>query len=101
MTTTATKGTEGNSNKKKPLNPITIVWYTHYIPDTQTSYYAIDAVVTLRETKEVKQFSLTAKTREELLVKLFKKLQPKRRVQTGLIGGSDYQWKLKNYPIES
>ena len=74
MTTTATKGTEGNSNKKKPLNPITIVWYTHYIPDTQTSYYAIDAVVTLRETKEVKQFSLTAKTREELLVKLFKKL---------------------------
>ena len=74
MTTTATKGTEGNSNKKKPLNPITIVWYTHYIPDTQTSYYAIDAVVTLRETKEVKQFSLTAKTREELLTKLFKKL---------------------------
>ena len=71
---TATKGTEGNSNKKKPLNPITIVWYTHYIPDTQTSYYAIDAVVTLRETKEVKQFSLTAKTRDELLVKLFKKL---------------------------
>ena len=74
MTTTATKGTEGNSNKKKPLNPITIVWYTHYIPDTQTSYYAIDAVVTNRETKEVKQFSLTAKTRDELLVKLFKKL---------------------------
>ena len=74
MTTTATKGTEGNSNKKKPLNPITIVWYTHYIPDTQTSYYAIDAVVTIRETKEVKQFSLTAKTRDELLVKLFKKL---------------------------
>ena len=71
---TTTKGTEGNSNKKKPLNPITIVWYTHYIPDTQTSYYAIDAVVTLRETKEVKQFSLTAKTRDELLVKLFKKL---------------------------
>ena len=71
---TATKGTEGNSNKKKPLNPITIVWYTHYIPDTQTSYYAIDAVVTIRETKEVKQFSLTAKTRDELLVKLFKKL---------------------------
>lgn len=31
---TATKGTEGNSNKKKPLNPITIVWYTHYIPAT-------------------------------------------------------------------
>ena len=74
MTTTATKGTEGNSNKKKPLNPITIVWYTHYIPDTQTSYYAIDAVVTISETKEVKQFSLTAKTRDELLVKLFKKL---------------------------
>ena len=74
MTTTDTKGTEGNSNKKKPLNPITIVWYTHYIPDTQTSYYAIDAVVTNRETKEVKQFSLTAKTRDELLVKLFKKL---------------------------
>ena len=71
---TATKGTEGNSNKKKPLNPITIVWYTHYIPDTQTSYYAIDAVVTILETKEVKQFSLTAKTRDELLVKLFKKL---------------------------
>ena len=74
MTTTATKGTEGNSNKKKPLNPITIVWYTHYIPDTQTSYYAIDAVVTISETKEVKQFSLIAKTRDELLVKLFKKL---------------------------
>ena len=74
MTTTATKGTEGNSNKKKPLNPITIVWYTHYIADTQTSYYASDAVVTNRETKEVKQFSLTAKTRDELLVKLFKKL---------------------------
>ena len=71
---TTTKGTEGNSNKKKPLNPITIVWYTHYIPDTQTSYYAIDAVVTISETKEVKQFSLTAKTRDELLVKLFKKL---------------------------
>ena len=71
---TTTKGTEGNSNKKKPLNPITIVWYTHNIPDTQTSYYAIYAVVTNRETKEVKQFSLTAKTRDELLVKLFKKL---------------------------
>lgn len=71
---TTTKGTEGNSNKKKPLNPITIVWYTHSIPDTQTFYYAIDAVVTIMETKEVKQFSLTAKTREELLAKLFKKL---------------------------
>lgn len=74
MTTTATKGTEGNSNKKKPLNPITIVWYTHSIPDTHTFYYAIDAVVTISETKEVKQFSLTAKTRDELLAKLFKKL---------------------------
>lgn len=74
MTATATKGTEGNSNKKKPLNPITIVWYTHSIPDTQTVYYTMDAVVTIMETKEVKQFSLTAKTREELLAKLFKKL---------------------------
>ena len=71
---TATKGTEGNSNKKKPLNPITIVWYTHSIPDTQTFYYTMDAVVTIMETKEVKQFSLTAKTRGELLAKLFKKL---------------------------
>ena len=88
MTTTATKGTEGNSNKKKPLNPITIVWYTHYIPDTQTSYYAIDAVVTLRETKEVKQFSLIAKTRDELLVKLFKKLgyNLKEEFKQGLSG---------------
>lgn len=34
----------------------------------------MDAVVTIMETKEVKQFSLTAKTREELLAKLFKKL---------------------------
>ena len=74
MTATATKGTAGNSNKKKPLNPITIVWYTHSSPDTQSFYYTMDAVVTLRETKEVKQFSLTGKTREELLAKLFKKL---------------------------
>ena len=74
MTTTAS----GNKSKKetasKPLNPITIVWYTHSIPDTQTFYYTIDAVVTIRETKEVKQFSLTGQTREELLAKLFKKL---------------------------
>lgn len=71
---TATKGTEGNSNKKKPLNSITIVWSPHSIPDTQTFYYTMDAVVTIMETKEVKQFYLTAKTREELLAKLFKKL---------------------------
>ena len=74
MTATA----NGNKSKKgtasKTLNPLTIVWYTHSIPDTQTFYYTIDAVVTNRETKEVKQFSLTGKTREELLAKLFKKL---------------------------
>lgn len=74
MTTTAS----GNKSKKgtasKPLNPITIVWGKHYIPDTQSLYYTIDAVVTLRDTNEVKQFFLTAETREELLAKLFKKL---------------------------
>ena len=71
---TATKGTEGNSNKKKPLNPLNIVWSTFVSTDTQILYYTLNAVVTNRETKEVKQFSLTAKTREELLAKLFKKL---------------------------
>ena len=71
---TATKGTEGNSNKKKPLNPLSIVWSTFVSTDTQILYYTLNAVVTNRETKEVKQFSLTAKTREELLAKLFKKL---------------------------
>ena len=71
---TATKGTEGNSNKKKPLNPLSIVWSTFVSTDTQILYYTLNAVVTNRETKEVKQFSLTAKTRDELLVKLFKKL---------------------------
>ena len=71
---TTTKGTEGNSNKKKPLNPLSIVWSTFVSTDTQILYYTLNAVVTNRETKEVKQFSLTAKTRDELLVKLFKKL---------------------------
>ena len=71
---TATKGTEGNSNKKKPLNPITILWGIQYVPDTQSFYYTMDAVVTLRDTNEVKQFSFSAKTRGELLAKLFKKL---------------------------
>ena len=71
---TTTKGTEGNNNKKKPLNPITIVWGNHYIIETQSFYYTIDAVVTLRDTNEVKQFSLTAETFDELLEKLFKKL---------------------------
>ena len=70
MTATATK----TKNSKKPLNPLTIVWGNHYIPDTQSFYYTLDAVVTLRETNEVKQFSLTAETRGELLAKLFKKL---------------------------
>ena len=74
MTTTAS----GNKSKKetasKPLNPITIVWCAHYIPDTLTFYYTIDAVVTILETKEVKQFSLTGQTCDELLAKLFKKL---------------------------
>ena len=71
---TTTKGTEGNSNKKKPLNPLTILWGYHYIPDTQSFYYTIDAVVTLRDTNEVKQFSLTGETCDELLAKLFNKL---------------------------
>ena len=74
MTTTANGNKSKNGTASKPLNPITIVWYTHSIPDKQTFYYTIDAVVTNRETKEVKQFSLTGKTREELLAKLFKKL---------------------------
>ena len=71
---TTTKGTEGNSNKKKPLNPLTILWGIQYVPDTQSFYYTMDAVVTLRDTNEVKQFSFSAKTRGELLAKLFKKL---------------------------
>ena len=71
---TATKGTAGNSNKKKPLNPITIVLGNHYIPETQSFYLTLDAVATLRDTNEVKQFSLTAETFDELLAKLFKKL---------------------------
>ena len=74
MTTTASGNKSKKGTESKPLNPITIVWYTHSIPDTQTFYYTIDAVVTIRETKEVKQFSLTGQTREELLAKLFKKL---------------------------
>lgn len=74
MTATANGNKSKKGTESKPLNPITIVWYTHSIPDTQTFYYTIDAVVTIMETKEVKQFSLTAKTREELLAKLFKKL---------------------------
>ena len=74
MTATANGNKSKKGTESKPLNPITIVWYTHSIPDTQTFYYTIDAVVTNRETKEVKQFSLTGKTREELLAKLFKKL---------------------------
>lgn len=74
MTATAKVNKSKKETESKPLNPITIVWYTHSIPDTQTFYYTIDAVVTNRETKEVKQFSLTGKTREELLAKLFKKL---------------------------
>lgn len=68
-----------NKSKKattnsKPLNPLTILWGNHYIPDTQSFCYTIDAVVTLLDTNEVKQFSLTAETRGELLAKLFKKL---------------------------
>ena len=74
MTATANGNKSKKGTESKPLNPITIVWYTHSIPDTQTFYYTIDAVVTIRETKEVKQFSLTGQTREELLAKLFKKL---------------------------
>lgn len=74
MTATASGNKSKKGTESKPLNPITIVWYTHSIPDTQTFYYTIDAVVTIRETKEVKQFSLTGETREELLAKLFKKL---------------------------
>lgn len=74
MTATASGNKSKKETESKPLNPITIVWYTHSIPDTQTFYYTIDAVVTIRETKEVKQFSLTGETREELLAKLFKKL---------------------------
>ena len=74
MTATANGNKSKKGTESKPLNPITIVWYTHSIPDTQTFYYTIDAVVTNRETKEVKQFSLTGETREELLAKLFKKL---------------------------
>lgn len=74
MTATASGNKSKKGTESKPLNPITIVWYTHSIPDTQTFYYTIDAVVTIRETKEVKQFSLTGETREELLEKLFKKL---------------------------
>lgn len=74
MTATANGNKSKKETESKPLNPITIVWYTHSIPDTQTFYYTIDAVVTIRETKEVKQFSLTGETREELLAKLFKKL---------------------------
>ncbi len=74
MTTTESGNKSKNGTASKPLNPITIVWYIHSIPDKQTFYYAIDAVVTISETKEVKQFSLMAKTRDELLVKLFKKL---------------------------
>ena len=74
MTATA----NGNKSKKgtasKPLNPITIVWGNHYIPETQSFHLTLDAVVTLRDTNEVKQFSLTGETREELLAKLFKKL---------------------------
>lgn len=74
MTTTAS----GNKSKKgtasKHLNPLTIVWGNHYIPETQSFYLTLDAVVTLRDTNEVKQFSLTGETREELLAKLFKKL---------------------------
>ena len=74
MTATANGNKSKKGTESKPLNPITIVWYTHSIPDTQTFYYTIDAVVTIRETKKVKQFSLTGETREELLAKLFKKL---------------------------
>lgn len=68
----------GNKSKKgtasKPLNPITIVLDNHYIPETQSFYLTLDAVVTIRDTNEVKQFSLTSETFDELLVKLFKKL---------------------------
>ena len=71
---TTTQGTEGNSNKKKPLNPLTILWGIQSVPDTQSFYYTMDAIVTLRDTNEVKQFSFSAKTRGELLAKLFKKL---------------------------
>ena len=74
MTATA----NGNKSKKgtasKPLNPITIVLGKHYIPETQSFYVTLDAVVTIRDTNEVKQFSLTAETFDELLAKLFKKL---------------------------
>lgn len=74
MTTTASGNKSKKGTESKPINPITIVWGNHYIPETQSFYYTIDAVVTIRETKEVKQFSLTAETFDELLVKLFKKL---------------------------
>lgn len=76
MTATDTKGNKSKktTTNSKPLNPLTILWGNHYIPDTQSFYYTIDAVVTLRDTNEVKQFSLTAETRGELLAKLFKKL---------------------------
>ena len=66
------KGT--NSNKKKPLNPLNIVWGNYYDEGTQIFYYSLNAVVTNRDTQETKQYSFTGETREEILIKLFKKL---------------------------
>lgn len=74
MTATANGNKSKKGTESKPLNPITIVWGNHYIPETQSFYLTLDAVVTLRDTNEVKQFSLTAETFDELLEKLFKKL---------------------------
>lgn len=74
MTATAKVNKSKKGTESKPLNPLTIVWGTHYIPETQSFYLTLDAVVTLRDTNEVKQFYLTGETREELLAKLFKKL---------------------------
>ena len=47
MTTTANGNKSKKGTESKSLNPITIVWYTHSIPDTQTFYYTMDAVVTI------------------------------------------------------
>lgn len=74
MTATANGNKSKKGTESKPLNPITIVWGYHYIPETQCFHLTLDAVVTLRDTNEVKQFSLTGGTREKLLAKLFKKL---------------------------
>ena len=74
MTATANGNKSKKGTESKSLNPITIVCGTRYIPEKQSFYLALDAVVTLRDTNEVKQFSLTAETFDELLAKLFKKL---------------------------